>query len=97
MVSGQTQVHHGTDHDLTVTHNGGIHHIAHAQDRQLGLVDDGGEIGDAVGSQAGDGEGAAGHVLHGDLAEPGGLDQGLGLLGDLGQGLFLAALHVGDD
>ncbi|CAN4046932.1 hypothetical protein LEFCBN_LEFCBN_05360, partial [Dysosmobacter welbionis] len=68
VVGSQAQVHHGPDHDLAVAHHRGIHHVAHAQNRQLRLVDDGREAGDAIGPEAGDGEGAAGHVLHAQLA-----------------------------
>ncbi|CAN4037916.1 Ribose transport system permease protein rbsC, partial [Dysosmobacter welbionis] len=97
VVGSQAQVHHGPDHDLAVAHHRGIHHVAHAQNRQLRLVDDGREAGDAIGPEAGDGEGAAGHVLHAQLAGAGGLDQSLRLLGDLCQGLLLAVLHIGHD
>jgi hypothetical protein len=59
---------------------------AGGQDGRLGGVDDGGELLHAEHAEVGDGEGAAAHVVGGQLALAGAADQLPGLAGDLGEG-----------
>mmetsp|Transcript_22640 Transcript_22640/g.38841 ORF Transcript_22640/g.38841 Transcript_22640/m.38841 type:complete len:209 (+) Transcript_22640:151-777(+) len=67
MVIGQGQIHHGPDHNGVVDDHRTLVDGVHAQDGRLGGVDNrGGEEG-AEHPPVGDGEGAAGHVVDGEL------------------------------
>lgn len=80
MVVGEREVHHGSRHDFVSPDDWAVDDGVHAEDGALGRVDDGRAHEGAEGASVGDGEGAALHVLDGDLAL-------LALLGEVRQAL----------
>ena len=71
VVVGQGEVHHGADLDLAVDGDGLVLDGVQAEDGRLRQVDDRGAHEGAEHAAVGDGEGAAGHVLDGELVVAG--------------------------
>ncbi|MPL74173.1 hypothetical protein SDC9_19983 [bioreactor metagenome] len=78
VIVAQRQIHHRADHDLAVHHDRAILDLVHAEDARLRRVQDRRGHQRAVDAAVRDGEGAALHFRHGQLAVTG----ALALLGD---------------
>ena len=67
VIIGEGEVHHGTRHNLSVTHHRAVHNIVHPQNGGLRRVQDGGAHHRAKHAPVRNGEGPACHVFHGDF------------------------------
>lgn len=67
VVVSEGEVHHGADFDLAVDGDGLVLDGVQTEHGSLGQVDDRGAHEGAENAAVGDGEGAAGHVLDGEL------------------------------
>ncbi|KAF1856457.1 hypothetical protein Lal_00048580, partial [Lupinus albus] len=85
VIVGQSQVHHRADDHLAVYRHGTLDDVVHAEDGGLRRVDDRGRHHRAEGTAVGDGEGATGHLVDGQLALTGLLAEGGDAVLDFGQ------------
>ena len=90
-------VHHRTDLDLAVDGHRAVLRLVQSQDGHLRVVDDRRADQRAEHPAVGDGEGAAGQVLHGELAVAGALAEVGDLLLDVGESQLLGVTDDGDD
>ena len=95
MVVAHGEVVHGAHHDLAVFDHGAVFGGVHAQDGALRRVDDGGGHHGAEGAAVADGEGAAGHLFHTQLALRGFLAVIGDLLLDLGKAHLISVAQNG--
>ena len=94
MVVRQRDVHHGADLHLAVDRHRAVLCLVQTKDANLRVVDDRrGEQG-AEHTTVGDGKGAAGEVIHGQLAVARALGHGRNVLADLHNALGFGILHV---